>query len=299
MTAVLAILSVSLVLPLGCATPPPPPAVEAPRGYSSSDLHVSFHVPAGWTATASWQPAHPAPHAVRFESSSRESTVTVAHGPVGDLNCAAAARAALLAVSGSVLRAVRAFELPTGSRKTPAGSGETSGPDTQGLARYFCAEGTVVVVEAASAKPSFGAHFGELQRLLGSVTYDDRGQSVPVEASAGTSPERTYFTHEVRFRGETLARIARWYTGTYDTWREIALANEDLSSPNRGLRIHSEVKIPIELVVREAPFPRPARAARRTKSAAAAPSGAGDEASESQEEGGAEPAALPPVIGPR
>jgi LysM domain len=286
-----------LLLGAGCATPPQPPVVEPPRGYSSADLHVSFDVPTGWTTEDSWKPIHPAPHAVRFASPSRESTLTLAYGPVGELNCSAAARAALLSVSGAVLRAVRAFELPAAAGKMPAGSGETSGPDSQGMARYFCTNGTAVVVEAAATKPSFAAHFGELQQLLDSVNYEDQGHRLAIEAPAGTPPGRTYFVHVVRFRGETLARIARWYTGSYNTWREIALANENISSPNRRLKVHTEVKIPLELVVREAAFPAPPRAAPPAKPSTEAP--AKEEATAPQEGAGGESAPLPPVIGPR
>jgi LysM domain len=290
------VLATLLFLPWGCATPTPAPVVDEPKAYSSVDLHTSFRVPLGWAAAGSWSPPHAAPHAARFESPAHDAAVTLAYGPIGELSCAAAARAALLSVTGSVLRGVKAFDLQAASGKIPAGHGETSGPTSQGVAKYFCAGQTAVVVEAAATKSSFATRLGELEGILDSVAFDDQGQQVAVRAPGELPPTRAYFVHRVRFRGETLARIARWYTGTYDSWREIALANEGLTSPNTQLKIGREVKIPSELVVHETPFPEPRRSAPQVKQAPAeAPSHEATETQEQQEE----TAPLPPVIGPR
>jgi hypothetical protein len=284
------VLATLLFLPWGCATPTTAPVVEEPKAYSSADLHASFRVPLGWAAAGSWSPLRAAPDAKRFESPSHDSAVTLAYGPIGELNCAAAARAALLSVTGSILRAVKAFELQAASGKIPAGHGETSGPTSQGVAKYFCAGQNAVVVEAAATKSSFATLLGKLEGILDSVAFDDQGERVAVRAPAGSSPSRAYFVHRVRFRGETLARIARWYTGTYDSWREIALVNEDLTSPNTQLKIGREVKIPSELVIHETPFPKPRRSSPQAEGGKQAPK-------EVQKEEEAAP--LPPVIGPR
>ena len=90
--------------------------------------------------------------------------------------------------------------------------------------------------------------------------------SAPVEAP----PMPTFFVYVVKFRGETLGRIAEWYTGSYDNWRKIARVNSDLSVPNARLKIGREVKIPTEIVVRQDPLPEPkpkrATTARRQRS---------------------------------
>lgn len=54
-----------------------------------------------------------------------------------------------------------------------------------------------------------------------------------------------YFVHQVRWRGETLSLIAKWYTGHYGNWKALARANPGLN-PNRivlGNRIHIPPKI--------------------------------------------------------
>jgi len=296
-------LAALLVLVSGCATPPPPaPVVEKPEVYSSPDLHTSFRVPDGWSPTGSWNPLHPAPQAVRFESPSQDAALTLAYGPVEDLGCPAAARAALLSVTGAVLRAVRAFDLRGTSGKVPAGQGETSSPTSQGVARYFCAGQTVVIVEAAAPTASFADQLGDFERLLDSVVFDDHGTKLAVRPPQGVPAERAFLVHLVKFRGETVARIARWYTGDYQSWREIVLANEGISSPNAQLKIGREVKVPSELVVRSTPFPEPPRGSSRAiggkRGPEEAPSPAATEAPAASAAPEERPA-LPPVIGPR
>lgn len=122
--------------------------------------------------------------------------------------------------------------------------------------------------------------------------------SAPVEAP----PVPTFFVYVVKFRGETLGRIAEWYTGSSDNWRKIARVNSDLSVPNARLKIGREVKIPTEIVVRQDPLPEPKPKPKRTTTARgdAKPSAEVEAPTAPQE--APEPAevpALPPVIGPR
>ncbi len=120
--------------------------------------------------------------------------------------------------------------------------------------------------------------------------------SAPVEAP----PMPTFFVYVVKFRGETLGRIAEWYTGSYDNWRKIARVNSDLSVPNARLKIGREVKIPTEIVVRQDPLPEPKPKRATTARREAKPSAEVEAPTAPQE--APEPAeapALPPVIGPR
>jgi hypothetical protein len=82
-----------------------------------------------------------------------------------------------------------------------------------------------------------------------SVPFLDTDPAGPVEA-----PDRPGVVHTIRWSGETLGTIARWYTGSASRWRAIARANPDLE-PER-LRIDDEVLIPEDLAVRRAPMPR-------------------------------------------
>jgi|GEM_PF-2031237 len=63
-------------------------------------------------------------------------------------------------------------------------------------------------------------------------------------------------SHTITYRGETLAVIAKWYTGTSDNWKEIKKANPNLN-PNR-MNLGDVILIPERLVTRRSPLPRSA-----------------------------------------
>jgi hypothetical protein len=69
----------------------------------------------------------------------------------------------------------------------------------------------------------------------------------PVQPPAGaTAPQpqeakETYYTHAVKWPGESLSIIAAWYTGDVQNWKDLAEANPDIN-PNR---IHEGMKIRI------------------------------------------------------
>lgn len=66
-----------------------------------------------------------------------------------------------------------------------------------------------------------------------------------------------YFVHRVDDRGQTLGRIARWYTGEFDNWKKLAgKANPDLTQCCAALRIGREIFIPRDLMVRTDPMPK-------------------------------------------
>jgi LysM domain-containing protein len=142
--------------------------------------------------------------------------------------------------------------------------------------------------------------------LLGGCSTSTQAPSEPSQQVVAPAPEPTpmptFFVYVVKFRGETLGRIAEWYTGSYDNWRKIARVNGDLSVPNTRLKIGREVKIPNEIVVRQDPLPEPkpkrttpkkARGEAKPSAEVQAPA-APQEAPEP-----AEAPALPSVIGPR
>lgn len=52
-------------------------------------------------------------------------------------------------------------------------------------------------------------------------------------------PKVTYYTHTVRWPGESLSIIAAWYTGDVQNWKDLAEANPEIN-PNR---IHEGMKI--------------------------------------------------------
>ena len=62
------------------------------------------------------------------------------------------------------------------------------------------------------------------------------------------------YIHEVRWPGETLSHIARWYTGSYSNWEKIADANPGLKP--RRIQIGHKIIIPDELLKVREPMPR-------------------------------------------
>lgn len=77
---------------------------------------------------------------------------------------------------------------------------------------------------------------------------------VPPRPTATPVP---YFVHRVAERGETLGRVARWYTGEFDNWKKlVGAANPDLTQCCAALRIGREIFIPRNLVVRTDPMPK-------------------------------------------
>jgi hypothetical protein len=67
-------------------------------------------------------------------------------------------------------------------------------------------------------------------------------------------PETWFYVHVVRWEGETLSRIAEWYTGSWKNWEAIARANSRID-PDRIL-LGNRIQIPASLLKRREPMPR-------------------------------------------
>lgn len=71
-------------------------------------------------------------------------------------------------------------------------------------------------------------------------------------------PEETYFTHTVRWSGETVSIIAGWYTGDIENWKilaEVILKN----NPNADVKrifIGDKILIPESLMKTREPMPK-------------------------------------------
>jgi LysM repeat protein len=75
----------------------------------------------------------------------------------------------------------------------------------------------------------------------------------PLPAAQPEQPtEPPYLVHTVKWPGETLALIAKWYTGEIENWRAIAKANPKLDP--RRIRLGSEIQIPSELLKNREPM---------------------------------------------
>ena len=74
----------------------------------------------------------------------------------------------------------------------------------------------------------------------------------PAIKASELQPQR--YTHEVRWPGETLSHIARWYTSSESNWEKIAEANPGLKP--RRIQIGDKILIPEELLKVRKPMPR-------------------------------------------
>lgn len=63
-----------------------------------------------------------------------------------------------------------------------------------------------------------------------------------------------YFEHTVRWRGESLSLIAKWYTGHFENWKALARANPNLN-PNR-IMVGNVIYIPQEMMKTKEFLPR-------------------------------------------
>ncbi len=76
----------------------------------------------------------------------------------------------------------------------------------------------------------------------------------PLPKSAVGWNRRQYFHHRVRWAGESLSLISRWYTGSTRNWRKLADANPAMR-PNR-IRTGDIILIPPGLLKTRKPMPR-------------------------------------------
>jgi len=75
------------------------------------------------------------------------------------------------------------------------------------------------------------------------------------DEEAAIKPHRIhYFEHRVKWSGETLSLIAKWYTGHYGNWKAIARANPGLN-PNR-IVVGNIIYIPPEMMKTKKSLPR-------------------------------------------
>jgi len=76
----------------------------------------------------------------------------------------------------------------------------------------------------------------------------------PVQVEPAPPPQPEYVIHTVKWSGETLGLIARWYTGAVSNWTVLAKANPEID-PHR-IFIGTNVRIPAALIKTQDPLPR-------------------------------------------
>jgi hypothetical protein len=78
--------------------------------------------------------------------------------------------------------------------------------------------------------------------------------AVQVAPAPEPEPSPEPFVHTVRWKGETLTHISRWYTGSTGNWKAIAAANPGIN-PDR-IFPGNEIVIPDELLENRTPMPQ-------------------------------------------
>jgi hypothetical protein len=65
---------------------------------------------------------------------------------------------------------------------------------------------------------------------------------------------QAFFEHQVCWPGESLSLIAKWYTGKYQNWQQLAVYNPQID-PKR-IRIGQKILIPEDILITRDPLPR-------------------------------------------
>jgi hypothetical protein len=91
--------------------------------------------------------------------------------------------------------------------------------------------------------------------------FKEKWQSVSSKSSSSDDEEKSiepdrinYFEHRVKWPGETLSLIAKWYTGSFGNWKAIAQVNPGLN-PNR-ISVGDVINIPPEMMKTKKTLPR-------------------------------------------
>jgi len=79
-------------------------------------------------------------------------------------------------------------------------------------------------------------------------------KAAPPTRAKPTRPKPAYYYHRVRYSGETLSMIARWYTGDVENWHALTRVNPQLD-PNRII-IGAQIRIPGKLLNTREPMPQ-------------------------------------------
>jgi hypothetical protein len=81
-----------------------------------------------------------------------------------------------------------------------------------------------------------------------------KAQRAPEERPAAESEPADLLVHTVRWKGESLSIIAKWYTGEAKNWRLLAEHNP-LKDPDR-IGIGDRIAVPVPLLKTREPLPR-------------------------------------------
>jgi len=87
-----------------------------------------------------------------------------------------------------------------------------------------------------------------------SISAEESKPLPPKKAKIDIPPKPAYYEHKVRWSGENLSVISKWYTGKSRNWEAIADFNPKIN-PNR-IFIGNKILIPKDLLKTSQPMPR-------------------------------------------
>jgi hypothetical protein len=86
------------------------------------------------------------------------------------------------------------------------------------------------------------------------VAPEKKQLPVPVEQKKIKSIKQTYFIHVVKWDGESLSLISRWYIGTYEDWKLLSKHNPELNPLN--IHVGDRVWIPKDKMIITTQMPK-------------------------------------------
>ena len=134
------------------------------------------------------------------------------------------------------------------------------GDDEKGIAYVWMENDAVFAVNAYAESRYYDQHESEMESVLKLVSFVHSRKDVDIpyldpEDMPTYDPDiGNFLSHTISYKGETLALISQWYTGTTTNWPRILQANPDISPT--ALRLGQEILIPSDLVIKEDPLPQ-------------------------------------------
>jgi hypothetical protein len=88
----------------------------------------------------------------------------------------------------------------------------------------------------------------------GKGLYKGSGEDPSSQQGTGESKQTAFYVHKVKWPGESLSIISKWYTGNIDQWSAIAKANPALD-PKR-IHVGMKIRVPRKIMTTTKPMPK-------------------------------------------
>lgn len=126
------------------------------------------------------------------------------------------------------------------------------------LARFWMVKGALIVVHVQAPNFMWDKAKPGLVTVLQEFRFDTKpvvvSKVLTVEPTPKvTAPQKEDVVHNIKYKGETLALVSQWYTGSIHNWKKIMEYNGLASETS--LQLGGTIKIPGELVVNREPMP--------------------------------------------